>query len=71
MIGYLIYLAAHLFTLFPAPSVAVQKLAPVKSDPLTKYIYLSFDDGPLPGTNNCINICEQEQVAATFFEVAF
>jgi peptidoglycan/xylan/chitin deacetylase (PgdA/CDA1 family) len=71
MIGYLIYLAAHLFTEFPAPSIAVQKLAPVKSNPLTKYIYLSFDDGPLPGTNNCISICEQEQVAATFFQVAF
>ncbi len=38
-------------------------------DSLTKYVYLSFDDGPLPGTGNCITICKQQRVAATFFEV--
>jgi peptidoglycan/xylan/chitin deacetylase (PgdA/CDA1 family) len=71
MTGYLIYIAAHLFTQFSATAVPVQKQSPAPVDHLTKYIYLSFDDGPLPGTNNCISICEQQQVAATFFEVAF
>lgn len=34
-----------------------------------KYIYLTFDDGPLFGTSNCIDICLQEKVPATFFQV--
>jgi peptidoglycan/xylan/chitin deacetylase (PgdA/CDA1 family) len=34
-----------------------------------KTIYLSFDDGPLTGTTNCIDICTRENVMATFFEV--
>jgi len=38
-------------------------------DSLTKYVYLSFDDGPLQGTSNCIAICKHHKVAATFFEV--
>jgi peptidoglycan/xylan/chitin deacetylase (PgdA/CDA1 family) len=40
-------------------------------DSLVKHIYLSFDDGPMPGTSNCITICEKQKVAATFFQVAF
>lgn len=36
-----------------------------------KYIYLSFDDGPLKGTVNCIDICLNEKIPATFFEVGF
>lgn len=71
MIGYLIYITAHFFTQFSASAAPIQKIAPAPVDSLTKYIYLSFDDGPLPGTGNCITICEQQQVAATFFEVAF
>lgn len=71
MIGYLIYIAAHIFIQFSASSITVSKPAPIQAPPSTKYIYLSFDDGPLPGTNNCITICEQQQVAATFFQVAF
>jgi len=39
------------------------------SDSLTKHIYLTFDDGPLNGTANCISICESEKVAASFFEI--
>ena len=35
----------------------------------TKYLYLSFDDGPLFGTSACISICEQENAKATFFQV--
>jgi peptidoglycan/xylan/chitin deacetylase (PgdA/CDA1 family) len=71
MIGYLIYIAAHFFTQLSATSAPIQKATVPTVDSLAKYIYLSFDDGPLPGTGNCITICEQQQVAATFFEVAF
>lgn len=39
------------------------------SDSLTKHIYLTFDDGPLNGTANCITICEREKLAASFFEI--
>lgn len=40
------------------------------TDSLTRYVYLSFDDGPLPGTGNCIDICEHQNVQATFFQIA-
>jgi peptidoglycan-N-acetylglucosamine deacetylase len=33
------------------------------------YIYLTFDDGPQPGTVNCITICQQEAVKASFFMI--
>lgn len=36
-----------------------------------KTIYLSFDDGPLTGTTNCIDICTRENVMATFFEIGW
>ena len=36
-----------------------------------RHIYLSFDDGPNLGTSNCIRICSNQKVAATFFEVGF
>lgn len=32
-------------------------------------VYLSFDDGPQQGTDNCIRICEQANAKATFFMV--
>lgn len=35
-------------------------------DSNTKYLYLSFDDGPLFGTSACIAICENENVQASF-----
>jgi len=35
----------------------------------TPTIYLSFDDGPLKGTSNCIDVCLNEHTPATFFEV--
>lgn len=38
-------------------------------DSTTKYIYLSFDDGPLFGTASCIDICAEAQVKATFFQI--
>ena len=71
MIGYIIYILAHFFTQLNAAEAPVVKPAPIQADSLAKYVYLSFDDGPLPGTGNCITICERQQVAATFFEVAF
>jgi peptidoglycan/xylan/chitin deacetylase (PgdA/CDA1 family) len=71
MIGYIIYILAHFFTQLNASSAPVLKPAPIQTDSLAKYVYLSFDDGPLPGTGNCINICERQKVPATFFEVAF
>lgn len=52
-------------------AVPVQSLRPAIADSLVKHIYLSFDDGPLPGTANCIDICTEQKVSATFFEVAF
>jgi len=33
------------------------------------YIYLTFDDGPQPGTVSCYTICKAEGVKATFFMV--
>jgi peptidoglycan/xylan/chitin deacetylase (PgdA/CDA1 family) len=41
------------------------------SDLGIKTIYLSFDDGPLSGTTNCIDICSREKIMATFFEVGW
>lgn len=38
-------------------------------DSTTKFVYLSFDDGPLFGTSSCITICEDENVKATFFQI--
>jgi peptidoglycan/xylan/chitin deacetylase (PgdA/CDA1 family) len=59
---------------FTAPQVdvlAMQKEAQSmpKSDSLTRHVYLTFDDGPLPGSSNCIDICMNEQVKASFFEI--
>lgn len=38
-------------------------------DSTKKYIYLTFDDGPQPGTLDCEKICKDENVKATFFVV--
>jgi len=38
-------------------------------DSTKKYIYLTFDDGPQPGTLECEKICKDEHVKATFFIV--
>lgn len=52
---------------------AVQKpIMQAQNQPLDKnikHIYLTFDDGPLKGTANCIAICEREKLAASFFEI--
>jgi peptidoglycan/xylan/chitin deacetylase (PgdA/CDA1 family) len=38
-------------------------------DTTKKYIYLTFDDGPQPGTTTCVDICKKLGVKATFFMV--
>ena len=43
----------------------------VINDHAIKTIYLSFDDGPLTGTTNCIDICTRENVMATFFVIGW
>jgi peptidoglycan-N-acetylglucosamine deacetylase len=38
-------------------------------DSTKKYIYLTFDDGPQPGTMICYNLCKELGIKATFFMV--
>ena len=54
------------------PKMAINRgVKEVPNDHGLKTIYLSFDDGPLTGTTNCIEICTRENVMATFFEVGW
>src|SRR4051812_12557110 len=39
-------------------------------DSTKKYVYLTFDDGPQPGTMNCFHIIRDLKVKASFFMVA-
>jgi peptidoglycan/xylan/chitin deacetylase (PgdA/CDA1 family) len=43
---------------------------PFEADSNKLYVYLTFDDGPQPGTVSCFNICKAEGIKATFFMVA-
>jgi peptidoglycan-N-acetylglucosamine deacetylase len=52
-------------TVTNSPSTA----RPLVPDSNTQYIYMSFDDGPQPGTMNCYHVCEQLGIKATFFMV--
>jgi hypothetical protein len=63
------YLLVHFFTSLGPQNAIVAKAVNPLVQQQTKYIYLSFDDGPLKGTSNCIDICTNERVPATFFEV--
>jgi peptidoglycan/xylan/chitin deacetylase (PgdA/CDA1 family) len=45
------------------------KWKPPVYDTTKQYIYLTFDDGPQPGTMTCYNICRSLDVKATFFMV--
>jgi len=54
---------------FPNPNASTILLQKPVQDSLLKHIYLTFDDGPIVGTSNCIDICSRHKVAATFFEV--
>jgi peptidoglycan/xylan/chitin deacetylase (PgdA/CDA1 family) len=40
-----------------------------ESNASERVIYLTFDDGPLPGTSNILDVIAQEQVPATMFMV--
>ena len=57
------------------PANPQKEVAPVIQEPPPAidtthwYVYLTFDDGPQPGTANCIQICKEEQVKASFFMV--
>ncbi len=42
---------------------------PFVADSNKLYVYLTFDDGPQPGSVNCYNICKAEGIKATFFMV--
>ncbi len=58
---------AYLEKIGAAPKAPEQ---PFVVDSTKFYIYLTFDDGPQPGTINCYNICKGEGIKATFFMVA-
>ncbi len=45
------------------------KSTPIIYDTTKKYIYLTFDDGPQPGTVACFNACKNANIKATFFMV--
>ena len=51
------------------PIAEAKKMIESTNDTATKYLYLSFDDGPLFGTSACIAICENENVKASFFQI--
>jgi peptidoglycan/xylan/chitin deacetylase (PgdA/CDA1 family) len=51
------------------PVLQTEKIDKVPLDSTTKYLYLSFDDGPLFGTSACISVCEDENIKATFFQI--
>ena len=54
----------------PSPvSSAISNTQAPFIDSNTTFIYLTFDDGPQHGTVNCIQICRQEGVKASFFMV--
>lgn len=74
------YLIIHCFILWGSlnepdtkqsmqPILEVEIVVKTPLDSNTKYLYLSFDDGPLFGTSACITICEDENVKATFFQI--
>jgi len=53
----------------PAPKKEVVKKTVAKPVKKKKKIYLTFDDGPNKGTQNVLDILQQENVPATFFIV--
>lgn len=42
---------------------------PLVYDSTKTYIYLTFDDGPHAGTQECLSICKKANIKATFFMV--
>jgi len=69
IIAPIFYILAHLFIPNNASNAIVPKPIYNALDSEIRYVYLSFDDGPLEGTSNCIDICLNQKVPATFFEV--
>ena len=63
------YILVHFFTSILPQNAIVANTTKPSNKHNKKYIYLSFDDGPLRGTGNCIDICLNEHTPATFFEV--
>ena len=49
--------------------VSEKKDSSLTHDGTKKYIYLTFDDGPQPGTMNCFHIARDLGVKATFFMI--
>jgi peptidoglycan/xylan/chitin deacetylase (PgdA/CDA1 family) len=41
----------------------------VKADTALRYVYLTFDDGPQPGTMNCYRLLKQKGIKGTFFMI--
>lgn len=47
----------------------VEKQEPKKIDPNKTYVYLTFDDGPVPGTMNIMKVAKEKNIPVTFFEI--
>lgn len=45
------------------------KPEPKRIDPNKTYIYLTFDDGPVPGTMGILAIAKEKNIPVTFFEI--
>lgn len=69
IIAPIFYLIAQIFLPNHSSNAIVPNQKALLLNMEVKYIYLSFDDGPLEGTSNCIDICLNQKVPATFFIV--
>jgi peptidoglycan/xylan/chitin deacetylase (PgdA/CDA1 family) len=58
---------AYLTKIGDAPKTPEQ---PFVADSNKLYVYLTFDDGPQPGSVTCYHICKAEAIKASFFMVA-
>jgi peptidoglycan/xylan/chitin deacetylase (PgdA/CDA1 family) len=59
--------AKNIVVIQDSVSVVSTNAAQSSKDSALRYIYLTFDDGPQPGTINTYDICKQKGVKATFF----
>jgi peptidoglycan-N-acetylglucosamine deacetylase len=53
----------------PDTVVTINTWQALKYDTTKTYIYLTFDDGPQPGTTACLDLCKKMGIKATFFMV--
>ncbi|MEI7589609.1 MAG: polysaccharide deacetylase family protein [Chitinophagia bacterium] len=75
----ILYLLSQFFVQFLPMLGNKEVLAPLKltlhlqhnlvEDSLLKHIYLSFDDGPVLGTANVMEVCSNHKASASFFEI--